>query len=98
MFKVIVVGLGVQGYKRAKFAKQDLQCTVDPINPEADYKSIFDVPLHTYDSAMLCIPDEPKYEIIEYLLKNKKNVLVEKPLFLNSDDKFEILDKLAKKK
>jgi predicted dehydrogenase len=32
----------------------------------------------------LCIPDEPKLEIITYLLSKSKNLLVEKPLFAAS--------------
>lgn len=95
--RVIVVGLGIQGYKRSKVAGKDLIYTVDPFNNEADFKSIYDVPLNSYDSALLCIPDEPKFELIHYLLKNKKNVLVEKPVLFNSDVKFKQLDDLAKK-
>jgi hypothetical protein len=44
-------------------------------------RSIEEVPLEDFDAALLCIPDEPKILIIEYLLVNQKHVLVEKPLF-----------------
>jgi predicted dehydrogenase len=85
--KVIVVGMGVQGQKRQAAAGSDVVATVDPVNPNATFKSIEDVPLGNYDAALLCIPDEPKISIIEYLLSNKKHVLVEKPLFsANSAD------------
>jgi len=85
--RVIVVGMGVQGQKRKVVAGSDVVATVDPVNPNATFKSIEDVSLGDYDAALLCIPDEPKISIIKYLLSNKKHVLVEKPLFTaNSED------------
>lgn len=79
--RVIVVGLGVQGRKRLAVAGAEAVGTVDPYNPEARYKRVEDVPLDSYDAALLCIPDEPKMELISYLLSNCKHLLVEKPLF-----------------
>lgn len=79
--RVIVAGLGVQGRKRLAVAGKEAVATVDPFNAEAQYKRIEDVPLGSYDAALLCIPDEPKIGIIEYLLSNGKHLLVEKPLF-----------------
>lgn len=84
--KVVVVGLGVQGYKRRRFAGDDFVATVDPINDEADYRDIADVPLGDYDAAMLCVPDAPKVELLRYLLGNGKHALVEKPLAADSED------------
>lgn len=96
--RVVVIGLGVQGYKRKKFAGSDYVCSVDPINKEADYRSIYDVPLEEYDSVLACIPDEPKYEVIKYCLENGKHVLVEKPLFTESVDQLKELEACAQKK
>ncbi len=79
--KVIVVGLGVQGKKRRFFASNDYVASADPINPEADYTDVHEVPLSHYDAALVCLPDEPKYNTIKYLLSNNKHVLVEKPLW-----------------
>jgi scyllo-inositol 2-dehydrogenase (NADP+) len=79
--KVVIAGLGVQGRKRIAVAGDDVVATVDPFNSEAKFRSIEDVPLDTYDAALLCIPDEPKIEVITYLLSNGKHLLVEKPLF-----------------
>ncbi len=79
--RVIIVGLGIQGAKRKQFAGEDVVATVDPVHPAADYTKVEDVPLDTFDAALLCIPDDPKVKIIEYLLSSKKHVLVEKPLF-----------------
>ena len=93
--RVVIVGLGIQGQKRKLVAGEDVVATIDPIHKDAKYKSIFDVPLGDYDSALLCIPDEPKFEIVQYLLNNKKHLLVEKPLFASSTEKLEYLKNLA---
>ena len=79
--RVIVAGLGVQGQKRKAVAGKDVIATVDPFHADANYKHIEDVPLDSYDAALLCIPDEPKIQIIDYLLSHRKHLLVEKPLF-----------------
>lgn len=94
--KVIIVGMGVQGAKRQRAAGRNVVATVDPVAESVDYKDLRDVPLRLYDAAILCIPDDPKVGLIEYLLSNKKHVLVEKPLFSKSDSKLKFLDKLAK--
>ena len=79
--RVIVVGLGVQGRKRLAVAGKEAVATVDPFNAEAQYRHVQDVPLSSYDAALLCIPDEAKLKLISYLLANRKHLLVEKPLF-----------------
>jgi predicted dehydrogenase len=94
--RCIVVGLGVQGYKRRKFAGADFVAAVDPVNPEADYKSAFDVPLADYDAVLACIPDEPKIELLTYFLANGKHVLVEKPLWAARDEDILDLQRLAR--
>ena len=96
--RVIVVGLGVQGYKRRRFAGPDFDAAVDPANPEADYRRVEDVPLARYDAALVCIPDEPKVEVLRYLLGNGKHVLVEKPLWAANDGDITALETLARRK
>lgn len=96
--RMIVVGLGVQGYKRRKFAGKEFVASVDPINPEADYSSIVDVPLSEYDAALVCVPDEPKIELLTWLFDNGKHALVEKPLWAEKDDEIVKLEALAKRK
>ena len=89
--RVIVVGLGVQGRKRLAVAGSEAVATVDPFNAEAQYKRVEDVPLSSYDAALLCIPDEAKLELITYLLSNRKHLLVEKPLFAaDAEDLFRL--------
>lgn len=93
--RVIVVGLGVQGYKRRKFADREFVAAVDPVNKEAEYRAVEDVPTTNYDAALVCIPDEPKIEVLTYLLSNGKHVLVEKPLWAADDRQIERLEQLA---
>lgn len=96
--RVIVVGLGVQGYKRRKHAGDDFVATVDPLNDEADYKDISDVPLADYDAALLCTPDEPKVDLLNYLVANGKSALVEKPLFAPDNSALEVLEASSRSK
>jgi len=95
--RVIVVGLGVQGKKRQAVAGNEVVATVDPVHPEATYQKIEGVPLDSYEAALLCIPDEPKITILQYLLSNKKHLLVEKPLFAKCTEDLLVLEELAKK-
>ena len=95
--RVIVVGLGIQGNKRRQIAGADVVATVDPLVPGADYRSLEDVLTDRYDAALLCIPDEPKIGLIRYLLNQKKNVLVEKPLISENQSDLEELAALVKR-
>jgi scyllo-inositol 2-dehydrogenase (NADP+) len=94
--RVIVAGLGVQGYKRRAFAGADFVASVDPVNPEADFRRIEDVPLDTYDAVLACIPDAPKIELLGYCIDNKKHVLVEKPLWTERDSDIVELQRRAR--
>lgn len=96
--RVIVVGLGVQGHKRRRHAGRDCIATVDPVNPEADYRSVEAVPLADYDAALCCIPDEPKYETLGWLLARGKHVLVEKPLWTRRPKHIVELETLARQR
>jgi len=94
--RVVVAGLGVQGHKRRRVAGADFVAAVDPVNAEAQYRRIEDVPLDAYDAVLACIPDEPKVEMLGYLLRNRKHVLVEKPLWAANDNDIERLAALAR--
>jgi predicted dehydrogenase len=95
--RVVVAGLGVQGHKRQRVAGDDFVAAVDPVNMEARYRSIADVPLADYDAVLACIPDEPKIELLTYCLENKKHVLVEKPLWARHENEIAALEALAHK-
>ncbi len=91
--RMVVVGLGIQGNKRRAIAGKDVVATVDPVKPEADYKDIRDVSLNLYDGVFVCTPDQPKPDILRYLLSNGKHILVEKPLLVrNNDDLVDLMN------
>src|SRR5581483_2772460 len=83
--RVVVVGLGVQGHKRRRFAGSDFVCTADVNNAEADFRDLRDVSLDKYDAALLCVPDSAKIALLDYLVDNGKHALVEKPLVAEDD-------------
>jgi scyllo-inositol 2-dehydrogenase (NADP+) len=94
--RVVVVGYGVQGKKRRRVAGADFVGIVDPVAAEADWRDIAAVPLDRYDAALVCTPDEPKVEILKFLLGNCKHALVEKPLHAASEAELEALERTAR--
>jgi predicted dehydrogenase len=96
MFRVIVVGLGVQGPKRIRAAGEDVVATVDNVKP-ADYRDLRDVPLDSYDAALICVPDQAKLALLHHLAVHGKHALVEKPL-VGSDAELHQLEKKAREK
>jgi len=94
--RVLIAGFGVQGKKRHRIAGSEAAGIVDPVFAGADWRDITEVPLDSYDAVLACIPDEPKVEILKYLLGNGKHVLVEKPLFAESDAELVELECLAR--
>src|SRR3989442_13778101 len=95
--RVVVAGLGVQGQKRRRVAGTDCVVAVGPVNGEAKFRAIEDVPLDSYVAVLACIPDEPKIGVLNYLLGNGKHVLVEKPLWAPEEDLIMRLEATAKK-
>ena len=96
--RVVVAGLGVQGHKRRRVAGADFVTAVDPVNPQAEYRAIEDVPLSSYDAVLACIPDEPKIKVLAYLLGNGKHVLVEKPLWAGDEESIARIEAIARGK
>jgi scyllo-inositol 2-dehydrogenase (NADP+) len=93
--KVVVVGLGIQGKKRLAIAGTEAVATVDPVQSQAQYQAVEQVPLERYDAALVCTPDAAKLAILRYLLGNGKHVLVEKPLLGATPSDLHDLDSLA---
>jgi scyllo-inositol 2-dehydrogenase (NADP+) len=93
---VVIIGYGVQGRKRRRVAGDDVLAVVDPFSTEANFRDIREVPLDRYDSAVLCTPDEPKFEILEYLLSHGKHALVEKPLYARCEAQLRELEAKAR--
>ena len=95
--RIAIVGLGVQGHKRREVAGPEAVATVDPVHPEAQFRRLEDVPLESYDAALVCTPDEAKIGLLSYLLSNRKHLLVEKPLFAEDSAALVALKALAEK-
>jgi predicted dehydrogenase len=96
--KVIIAGMGIQGSKRMRYAREDVVATVDPEKKGVDYRNIEDVPIASFDAALLCIPDQVKTGTIMRMLEEGKHVLVEKPLMSEIDDDLLRLQEIAHKK
>ena len=95
--RTVIVGLGIQGHKRRDIAGDDVVATVDPVHPDADYKSLDDVAPADYDAVMMCTPDDVKIDLATTILGNGKHLLVEKPLLARDNTEIEALKALAEK-
>ena len=95
--RAVIIGLGVQGEKRVAVAGSDVVATVDPAVPKAQYKTIEQVPLDSFDAALVCTPDRAKLDILRYLLSEGKHVLVEKPLLASDNEEIRQLGDLARR-
>ena len=67
MMRVIIVGMGIQGRKRKKFLGKEFKYSVDKYKT-ADFHSIYEVPLKKYDAVLVCVPDNEKFNIINYCM------------------------------
>lgn len=86
------------GNKRIKILnKKNFYASVDKKNKKATFKNIKDAPLNNYDSVFICTPDSEKLKIINYCLKNKKHILVEKPINIGLNKKIKQIEKIANK-
>lgn len=94
--RTIVVGLGIQGNKRRLFSGSDFKFSVDPFINEADFKDLKQVDFTTFDSALLCIPDQIKLAYVKELIAQGKNVLIEKPFNITIEETKEI-EEIARK-
>ncbi len=89
----LIVGMGIQGRKRAQSIGADQIICVDPLVPDADFASLSEVDPSTFDTALVCTPDSEKPEIVEWLVRNGKNVMIEKPFHI-SRESFEQLEQM----
>lgn len=94
--RIAVVGLGVQGLKRKLIAGESCVATVDPLNPDADYKSLNELPIDSFDAAFLCVPDSEKAGLIWTLVSEGKHMLVEKPLVIASHMDYSRIEEKAR--
>jgi predicted dehydrogenase len=76
-------------------AGADCVGSVDPVNSEADYRTLEEVPTDAYDTAYCCVPDRPKMDLLRYLVEHGKHALVEKPLWVEDEGDLHELKTLA---
>ena len=95
--RCVIIGLGNQGRKRQAVAGPDAVAAVDPVAPDAQYRDLTEVPLSSFDAALVCTPDGLKLDLLRYLLGEGKHVLVEKPLLEARPGELSELSALARK-
>lgn len=95
--KILIVGNGNQGKKRIKVETENVIGVVDPLSDNIHYKNVEEVPLNDYEVAYVCCPDSYKKEIVQYLVNNKKHVLIEKPFYPISIKTLKNLNSISKK-
>ena len=83
---ILIVGLGNQGKKRLKYISKNKVYYVDIKSKFKKFKNYKKIPLNLFSSTFLCLPDKFKSKAVEYFVKNKKNVLVEKPFLINKKE------------
>jgi predicted dehydrogenase len=93
----LIIGLGIQGRKRLAIAGSDVVATVDPVAPDAHHRSLDEVPLDSFDAALVCTPDKAKHALLKTLLGHGKHVLVEKPLLADDPAQLEELSELSRR-
>jgi predicted dehydrogenase len=94
--RYLVVGLGNIGQRRRALLGERCVATADPFNRAADYMTARDVPVKSFDAAILAIPDRDKIDLVSYLLDRRKHVLVEKPLLMPDEATARKLERLAR--
>lgn len=94
--RYIVVGYGNIGRRRKDALGRRCVATVDPVNAEAEYRGLADVPVDVYDAAVLAVPNDVKLPQLEALLGCGKHVLVEKPLVFPDEATAERLTRTAR--
>lgn len=90
--------MGRPGAQKVSYSWEGCRVHCDPVKERGDFSSVDDVPLPSYEAALLCIPDETKLRTIKYLLEQGKHVLVEKPLKAEKDEELVNLRKLPEKR
>ncbi len=91
--KSLIIGLGTQGYKRKlNISNQKIE-TVDLLNKEADFKQYKNLNPMDYSHVYICLPEEEKFEAINFFLKKNKKILVEKPLILSTKNYKYLIEK-----
>ena len=90
--RTVIVGMGVQGQKRKKVLGKNFLASVDidKKKTNSNYKFLSEIDKKSYKNVFICVPDNKKKKLIFECLKNKKNVLVEKPLLLKRSELYKL--------
>jgi len=91
-----LIGYGNIGRKRHNILNEKCVAIVDPYQKEATYKNYKEMPLDIFDAALLAVPNSIKIEMLEYLLINKKHVIIEKPLIFSDKQTAYKLNSISK--
>lgn len=92
----LLVGYGNIGAKRRRILGDRCVATVDPVNPEADFKTPDACPPDRYDAVLLATPNSVKLDLLERFLRLRKHVLVEKPLLFPDEDAARRMEAVAR--
>ena len=93
--KYLLVGLGNLGVKRKALLGNRCVATVDPYNPQADFRDLRECDPKSYEAVILSIPNQAKLELLRLSLQMKKHVLVEKPLLFPHEAVVQEFEQLA---
>lgn len=97
--RYLIVGFGNIGKKRAFSLGRKFSVSFDPnSSAKADYQSLEDIPKDIYDTAVLTVPQQFKFELTKHFLHLSKNVLNEKPFILTKSQQNEISEISKKNK
>lgn len=95
--KILIVGFGNQGQKRKNILKKsEYFGSYDPFVKNSSFKNLSELPIRDFDTVFICTPDDKKFKLSKYFLLHKKNILIEKPLYLKIKE-INFIYRLAKK-
>jgi len=94
--RIVIVGLGSAGIKRQLSIGIECIATVDTADLNANYQTLQEIPINSYDAVFICTANEQKYNLARYALVNKKHILIEKPLLGVKTPHLQELEHLAR--
>lgn len=83
MKKTLIAGLGQRGKTLSSILESNTFDTLDPFVDDSNFKSVHQVNVLDYDKIIISTSEKEKNYYINLALKNRWNVLVEKPLLFS---------------
>lgn len=95
--RYLIAGFGNIGKKRAHSLGKEFSISFDP-NPlaGADFKKLEEIPADLYETAVLTVPQQFKFDLTKYFLSHGKHVLNEKP-FIVTENQIKQLKYISRK-